>query len=96
MSDENLITIPFKNGLIAVVLGESIICNSPKLLKTKFLRSDIFSAFNNKEKFGKLWCYLLFFFYYWDSLQARLKSHYEAWSYKKSSTKKITEYRKSV
>ena len=44
----------------------------------------------------------LFFFIYfllffnWDSLHARLKSHYEAWSYKKRSTKKITGYRKSV
>ena len=40
-------------------------------------------------------CYL-FIFFNWDSLHARLNSHYEAWSYKKRSTKKITEYRKSV
>ena len=40
-----------------------------------------------------------FFFFIiinWDSLHARLNSHYEAWSYKKKSTKKITGYRKSV
>ena len=37
------------------------------------------------------------FFFNWDSLHARLNSHYEAWSYKKKkSTKKITGYRKSV
>ena len=36
------------------------------------------------------------FFFNWDSLHARLNSHYEAWSYKKRSTKKITGYRKSV
>ena len=38
-----------------------------------------------------------FFFFNWDSLHARLNSHYEAWSYKKKkkkSTKKITGYRK--
>ena len=35
------------------------------------------------------------FFFNWDSLHARLNSHYKAWSYKKS-TKKITAYRKSV
>ena len=29
-----------------------------------------------------------FFFFNWDSLHARLNSHYEAWSYKKRSTKK--------
>ena len=28
------------------------------------------------------------FFFKWDSLHARLNSHYEAWSYKKGSTKK--------
>ena len=38
----------------------------------------------------------VFFFFNWDSLNARLKSHYEAWTYKKRSTKKITGYRKSV
>ena len=36
------------------------------------------------------------FLFNWDSLHARLNSHYEAWSYKKRSTKKITAYRKSV
>ena len=30
----------------------------------------------------------MFFFLNWDSLHARLNSHYEAWSYKKKSTKK--------
>ena len=29
-----------------------------------------------------------FFFFNWDSLHARLNSQYEAWSYKKGSTKK--------
>ena len=39
------------------------------------------------------------FFYYLfnqDLLHARLNSHYEAWSYKKRSTKKIAGYGKSV
>ena len=36
------------------------------------------------------------FFFNWDSLHARLNSHYEAWSYKKKSAKKIIGYRKSV
>ena len=38
----------------------------------------------------------LLFFFNWDSLHAKLNSYYEAWSYKKRSTKKITGYRKSV
>ena len=37
-----------------------------------------------------------FFFFNWNSLHARLNSHYEAWSYKKKKHKKITAYRKSV
>ena len=32
----------------------------------------------------------------WDSLRARLNSHYKAWSYKKKKHKKIKAYRKSV
>ena len=39
---------------------------------------------------------LTFFFFNWDSPHARLNSHYEAWSYKKRSTKKIIGYRKTV
>ena len=35
-------------------------------------------------------------FFNWDSLHARLNSHYEAWSYMKKSIKKITGNRKSV
>ena len=37
-----------------------------------------------------------FLFFNWASLHARLNSYYEAWSYKKRSTKKITGYRKFV
>ena len=40
--------------------------------------------------------FFLFFFFNWDSLHARLNSRYQAWSYKKEITKKITGYRKSV
>ena len=32
----------------------------------------------------------------WDSLYARLNSHYKAWSYKKNKYKKIKTYKKSV
>ena len=36
------------------------------------------------------------FFFNWDSLHARLNSHYEAWSYKKKKYEKIRAHRKSV
>ena len=38
---------------------------------------------------------LVFCFFYWDSLHARLNSHYEAWSCKKKKHIKIKAYRKS-
>ena len=39
---------------------------------------------------------ILFFIFNWDSLHARLNSHYKAWSYKKKKHKKIKAYRKSL
>ena len=36
------------------------------------------------------------FFKNWDSLHARLNSHYETWGYKKKKHKKIKAYRKFV
>ena len=42
------------------------------------------------------WLDNIYIFFNWDSPHARLNSHYEAWSYKKGSTKRITGYRKSV
>ena len=39
---------------------------------------------------------LTFFLFNWDSLHARLNSHYEASNYKKNKCKKIKAYRKSV
>ena len=38
----------------------------------------------------------IYLFFNWDSLHARLNSHYEAWSYKKKKHKKIKAYRKSA
>ena len=47
-------------------------------------------------RYKKMNVVVVFFCFNWDSLHARLNSQYEAWSYKKKSTKKITAYRKSV
>ena len=38
----------------------------------------------------------MYFFFKWDSLHARLNSHYKAWSYNKKVHKKIKVYRKSL
>ena len=40
--------------------------------------------------------FIFLFFFNWDSLHARLNSHYKAWSYKKKKHKKIKAYRKSL
>ena len=37
-----------------------------------------------------------FIFFNWDSLHAKMISHYESWNYKKKKHKKIKAYRKSV
>ena len=43
---------------------------------------------------------LFFFFFNWDSLHARLNSHYEAWSYKKETQKRLqhteNQFRKNL
>ena len=39
---------------------------------------------------------LFFILMIWDSLHARLNSHYEAWSYKKKKYEKIKAYTKSA
>ena len=39
---------------------------------------------------------VMYYFFNWDSLHARLNNHYKAWSYKKNKRKKIKTYRKSV
>ena len=41
----------------------------------------------SKKASEKVFFHAPFFFFNWDSLYARLNSHYEAWSYKKGSTK---------
>ena len=48
------------------------------------------------SSFSYYYFFLYLLFFNWGSLHARLNSHYEAWSYKKGSTQKITWYRKSV
>ena len=55
---------------------------------------------NINSKRWKSRCHIFFcvcfFFFDWDSLHARLNSHYEAQGYKKKKHKKIKAYTKSV
>ena len=74
------------NGSIDVKMGGSV-------LEGKSFSKMLELTFSFKISFGLL-RYL--FFLNWDSLHARLNSHYEAWCYKKKNHKKITAYRKSV
>ena len=61
--------------------------------KMKFSIKDFSSKYEGNCIFVQFFC---LFFFNWDSPHAKLSSHYEAWSYKKRSTKRITGYRKSV
>ena len=45
---------------------------------------------------SRFWFQVLAVVFNWDSLHARLNSHYKAWSYKKKEQKKIKAYRKSL
>ena len=45
---------------------------------------------------GKIDPGIISLFFNWDSLHARLNSHYEVWRYKKKKHKKIRAHRKSV
>ena len=76
-------------------LKESIFpdCWKVLLVVTVFKNVGERSTAKNYHPFGLL---SVIFFFNWDSLHARLNSHYKAWSYKKRSTKKMTGYRKSV
>ena len=70
------------------------------LPKKKFLFASM-KAFEDGENcslYIYIYVYIYIYIYInWDSLHARLNSHNEAWSYKKSSTKKkIIGYKKSV
>ena len=58
--------------------------------------NKVSSKTNKYLEFCKTFGLQQFYFFNWDSLHASLNSHYEAWIYKKRSTKKITGYRKSV
>ena len=40
---------------------------------------------------GAFVLFFFIFFFNWDSPHARLNSHYEAWSYKKKSTKRLQD-----
>ena len=40
--------------------------------------------------------FFFFFFFHWDSLHARLNSHYKAWNYKKKKHKRVKTQMKSV
>ena len=66
-------------------------CNTPSTIKI----GDSTAA--ELARFSDVWHnFFRNFLFNWDSLHARLNSHYEAWSYKKKSAKKITGYRKSA
>ena len=59
-----------------------------KAISIKWLRITKISFFLSLNYAG--------FFFNWDLLQARLNSHYDAWSYKKKKHRKTKTYTKSV
>ena len=78
---------PKRGGSRELFMSENI----TKLPK-KYIQ--ILQACKPNEDMKLDWNY--YFFKNWDSLYARLNSHYKAWSYKKKKHKKIEAYRKSL
>ena len=78
-----------------VMLCMFVLCCGVHIKKPTFLKPDGISCTLGERDI----LFIFFLLFNWDSLHARLNSHYEAWSYKKRSTKKkknITGHRKSV
>ena len=71
-------------------------CESSCIVTPRYLTWNVGSIF--WPLMQKLWCFVIavFLFFYWDSLHARLNSHYKARSYKKKKHKNMKAYRKSV
>ena len=79
------------------ILSGVIIFDSDYLLRPATLLEDVEGSLFNHSNISHPSVFVLFvFFFNWDSPHERLNSHYEAWSYKKRNTKRITGYRKSV
>ena len=70
---------------------ENFIIHKRKLIEKKYIRNE--KLYRKKIKRKKSYPNP-FLFFNWDSLQARLNSHYEAWSNQKKKYKKIKSYRK--
>ena len=86
------------------IVDVRVLCFLLSKIKPDLLIQLILS-FQNQQSLGNgmiqslgflYFIFLTFFLFNWDSLHARLNSHYETWSYKKKKHKKITAYRKSV
>ena len=96
--------ILFSTGLYKSILYHSGYVTSPYVfsIKAPFLSSLLHNLTNLAFEFifilKRIFCLpqWTFIFLNWGSLHATLNSLYEAWSYKKRSTKNITRYRKSV
>ena len=73
------------------ILTKEILIGSKNSITVRKLYARQQSLITSKDTAILKW-----YFFNWDSLHARLKSHYEAWSYKKKKHKKITAYKKSV
>ena len=71
--------------------------NCKEELKLKWTKYCVLGAAgddNTTDNTNKIIFTIIFFD--WDSLHARLNSHYKAWSYKKKKHRKIKAYRNSL
>ena len=92
VNTSSILTMIFTNLRLGVVLFRSCVLSHWTRLQIKEIEinSRLAASYILANEIKN------FFFFDWDSLHARLNSHYKAWSYKKKKHKKIKAYRKSL
>ena len=85
-----------KHGSLKKMINRTYSTYNYPSLEKKFKAPKSTQKISFYGNIGELPIYLFFFFFNWDSLHARLNSHYETQSYKKNKHKKIRAHNKSV
>ena len=98
MIDESILNVNDDDLIEILLFGNCKFSLERNLSIIKASINYIVSSLGGSIAYTLFLCYLHFynFFFHWDSLRARLHSHYEAWSYKKKKHKNIRAHRKSI
>ena len=98
MIDESILNVNDDDLIEILLFGNCKFCLERNLSIIKASINYIVSSLGGSIGYTFFLCYLHFynFSFNWDSLHARLHSHYKAWSYKKKKHKNIRVHREST